>query len=255
MENFTEEEWFTLDDIAVSNSAEELYCIAVDAPEKQFLIGENMAVPTHNTDEAKAEDELKGEAALIIGSIARLGRAAGVHLVIATQRPDAKIIAGETRENLATRVNCGRTTPTASSMILNNSEGNRVKGNPRGRMYVQTGGNGHHGQGFYADQEWIDNWLNKQGLDLDGTPLEGFVPESSDETADTENNESNSGDNDTSIVPKKKESKVNPEVERQVKNGERPELQGNTPDEKDKFHRPEDDWDNDMDELSALNDD
>lgn len=36
--------------------------------------------------------ELKGQAKSIIGSIARLGRAAGVHLLIATQRPDSRIV-------------------------------------------------------------------------------------------------------------------------------------------------------------------
>lgn len=89
-ENFNNlsEEWFTIDDIVQIETADKLYCISVDSPDKQFLIGE-MGVPTHNTDEAKAQDELKGEATMIIGSIARLGRAAGTHIVVATQRPDA----------------------------------------------------------------------------------------------------------------------------------------------------------------------
>lgn len=83
-----QEEWFTIESIDEVESVDKLYCISVDAPEKQFLIGE-LGIPTHNTDEAKEADELKGEATMIIGSIARLGRAAGTHLTIATQRPDA----------------------------------------------------------------------------------------------------------------------------------------------------------------------
>lgn len=59
------EEWFTIDEIEENESADTLYCISVDSEEKQFLIGE-MGVPTHNTDEAKAADELKGEATMII---------------------------------------------------------------------------------------------------------------------------------------------------------------------------------------------
>jgi len=59
------EEWFTVDDIVETESDDTLYCISVDSEEKQFLVGE-MGIPTHNTDEAKASDELKGEAIMII---------------------------------------------------------------------------------------------------------------------------------------------------------------------------------------------
>lgn len=171
IENFNSQEWFTLENIEFSDNTEDLYCISVDSPEKQFLIGEHLAVPTHNSDEARAEDEMKGEAAMIIGSIARLGRAAGVHLVIATQRPDAKIISGETKANLGVRINAGRTDSNASSMILGSGDGMRVKSNPRGRLYLRIFSSGNHGQGFFAQQSWIDDWLEKQGKNPDGSPL------------------------------------------------------------------------------------
>lgn len=177
--DYTETEWFSLDDIRPLKKPgpdeelspeDQLYCIAVDSPTKQFLITED-GIPTHNTDEGKAEDALKGEAKQIIGSIARLGRAAGVHLLLATQQPRADIIPSETRDNLTTRVNCGTTKPIASGMILNNGEGARVKGNPKGRLYVQVHGSGDHAQGFFADPSWIDEWLESKGLNPDGTPI------------------------------------------------------------------------------------
>ena len=158
-----DEEWFTLEDIEVSESTDKLYCISVDAEEKQFLIGD-MKVPTHNTDEGKAADELKGEAIMIIGSIARLGRASGVHLVIATQRPDASLIPGEVRDNLSVRVGCGRLKPSASLMMFDSGIGQRVHASPRGGMYVQIHGTGNMGQGFFAPNEWIDEYWEKHGL-------------------------------------------------------------------------------------------
>lgn len=124
------------------------------------------------TDEQKEISKLKGEASELIGSIARLGRAAGVHLVIATQRPDATLIKGETKANLHVRINCGRTDGNASSMILGSSEGTRVRPKPRGRLYIQNHAQGDHGQGFFANQDWIDQYLAEKGLNPDGSPLE-----------------------------------------------------------------------------------
>lgn len=166
-------EWFEIDSIVSiedENDYAKLYCLKVDSDDSQFLCSENF-VPTHNTDEGKEMDQLKGEASMIIGSVARLGRAAGVHLVIATQRPDATLIPGETKANLGVRINCGRTNSTASSMILESGEGTRVKPNPRGRLYLQIYGKGDHGQGFFAENSWIDEYLAAQGLNPDGSPL------------------------------------------------------------------------------------
>lgn len=178
-----DEEWFTIDDIEETETNDTLYCISVDSPEKQFLIGE-MGVPTHNTDEAKAADELKGEAIMIIGSIARLGRASGVHLVIATQRPDAKLIPGEVRDNLSVRVGCGRLKPSASLMMFDSSIGQRIHANPRGGMYVQIHGNGNMGQGFFAPNDWLENYYKEHGLFDKGEKVKpAEVVEDLDDTA------------------------------------------------------------------------
>ncbi len=164
-------EWFTLDEIELlDNDTEDLYCLEVDSPDHEFLVGKTLA-PTHNTDDAKAAQALKGDASSKIGSIARLGRAAGVHLMIATQRPDAKLISGELKSNLGARFACGQMQSTASSMVLENNEATRTPGNPKGRAIIKIYGNQERMQVYWATQDWIDKWLQRRGLNQDGSPI------------------------------------------------------------------------------------
>lgn len=263
------EEWFTLDDIKESEVDDTLYCISVDSPDRQFLIG-NGGIPTHNTDEGKEEDKLKGEASMIIGSIARLGRAAGVHLVIATQRPDAKIISGEVKANLGVRINCGRTDSTASSMILGTGDGAMVKSNPRGRLFLRIFGEGDHGQGFFAPQEWIDEYLESQGLNPDGTPIGSKKQSKLANIADMNDFEgadldSREGIDNSSIIEQIREEEASEDFESSFEEDDyepyvdpndtmgRPEFAENDEDPLDKFHRAEDDWDSDLEDLIGEN--
>lgn len=142
--------------------------------------GELLSPSGANTDAAKEEDDLKGEVTMILGSIARLGRASGVHLVIATQRPDAKLIPGETRDNLAVRVGCGRLKPNASGMMFDSNIGQRVHASPKGGMYVQIHGNGNMGQGFFAPNDWLEKYYEENNLYDDAKPAK--VVEELDDT-------------------------------------------------------------------------
>jgi len=253
----------------------------LDLPEKgQALLvmvdeaGELLGSSGVKTEEGKQEDALKGEAAMIIGSIARLGRAAGVHLVIATQRPDATLISGETKANLGVRINCGRTDPNASSMILGNGEGTRVKANPRGRLYLRIYGSGNHGQGLFATQEWIDEYLESKGLNPDGSPkgarqsrlanltdfsdLEGDLDarEGIDNSAVIERirqEESQLGEDEDDwgfAEDGDSEPAVEPSAPVDDPNDKlgRPDISGKKSDDS-RFRRAEDDWDSELDDL------
>lgn len=194
-------EWFTLDEIElIKDDDEDLYCLEVNSPDHEFLIGENL-VPTHNTDDAKAAQALKGDAASKIGSIARLGRAAGVHLMIATQRPDAKLVSGELKSNLGARFACGQMQSTASSMVLENNEATRTPGNPKGRAIIKIYGNQERMQVYWATQDWIDKWLKRRGLNQDGSPIDPSAmgsPASSSDNIDLASIASQATSNDTS---------------------------------------------------------
>lgn len=110
------------------------------------------------TDQGKINDQLHGEATIMLGEIARLGRAAGVHLVVATQRPDATVIKGEFKQNLAIRILAGRSDSTASSMTLDSAAGTTLPG-IKGRGMVSIYGAAQQFQGYFAPAEWIDEWL------------------------------------------------------------------------------------------------
>ncbi len=56
-----------------------------------------------------------------IATIARLGRAFGIHLILATQRPDANIINGQIKNNVDFRA-CGRADNVLSQIILDKGD-------------------------------------------------------------------------------------------------------------------------------------
>lgn len=226
-------------------------------------LGELLSASGVSTDEGKEEDALKGEATMILGSIARLGRAAGVHLVLATQRPDAKMLPGETKANLGGRVCCGTVDSTASNMILGNGEGTRVRPSPKGRIYVKIFSEGDHAQGFFAPNDWLDEYFEKRGLHPDGTPktekrsrLANVADISKFENADLDSQE---GIDNKAIIEKIREEEaqgIYRDTEeivgetQSVPDDDRPKLGGAT---KSKTHRPEDDWDDFMNEIGDLN--
>lgn len=122
-----------------------------------------MATTGVKSEEGKLKDELHGEITSLIGDIARLGRAAGVHLVVATQRPDAKVIYGEIKENLAARYAAGRLKSIASNMVLDSDAATRIPGDVKGRAIMSVHGNDRMLQGYFASDEWIDEWLASKG--------------------------------------------------------------------------------------------
>lgn len=109
------------------------------------------------SEEGKERDALHARAAILLGEIARLGRAAGVHLVLATQRPDATVIKGELKNNLDCRIAAGRMDTTPSLMVLDSEAATRLP--PiKGRGIIRLGGNLTTFQAFFAEQDWFDQW-------------------------------------------------------------------------------------------------
>jgi len=74
-----------------------------------------------------------------IAKIARLGRFAGIHLLIGLQRPDANILNGQIKNNVNCRV-CGRADSVLSQIILDTTDAaTLIPKDARGRFLTHTG--------------------------------------------------------------------------------------------------------------------
>lgn len=101
------------------------------------------------TGRSKEDKEVLAQIESRLATIARLGRAFGIHLILATQRPDATIIPGQIKNNLDFRV-CGRAENTLSLIILDNgSAAEQIPKDARGRFIT---GDGTVFQAYWMDE-------------------------------------------------------------------------------------------------------
>ena len=104
-------------------------------------------------DKTGADNERKkllSQIESMLSTIARQGRAFGIHLILATQRPDATIIPGQIRNNMDFRV-CGRADSVLSQIILDNtSAAEQIPKDARGRFIT---GDGTVFQGYLFDEQ------------------------------------------------------------------------------------------------------
>ena len=91
------------------------------------------------TGRSRKEKERLGEIETRLATIARQGRAFGLHLMLATQRPDANVIPGQIRNNLDFRA-CGRADHVLSQIILDNtSAADEIPKDAQGRFITGDG--------------------------------------------------------------------------------------------------------------------
>ena len=101
------------------------------------------------TGRSKEDKELLAQIENRLSTIARLGRAFGIYLILATQRPDANIIPGQIKNNMDFRV-CGRADSVLSQIILDNtSAAEQIPKDARGRF---INGDGIVFQGYLFDE-------------------------------------------------------------------------------------------------------
>lgn len=108
-------------------------------------------------DKTGADKETKdkiNEITTLLSTIARLGRAFAIHLVLGTQRPDANIIPGQIKNNMDVRI-CGRSDQVLSQIILDTSDAaDKIPKDAQGRFLMADG---TLFQAYYFDDNNQDN--------------------------------------------------------------------------------------------------
>lgn len=119
-----------------------------------FFAVDEVAEILDKTGLDKAEKEQVARIERSLSTIARLGRAFGIHLLLATQRPDANILSGQIKNNIAYRV-CGRADNVLSMIILDNTDAaNQIPSDARGRF---INGDGTVFQGYWFNESILED--------------------------------------------------------------------------------------------------
>ena len=87
----------------------------------------------------KERKELLDQIESKISLIARQGRAFGINLILATQRPDANIVPGQIKNNMDVRI-CGKADATLSGIILGSGDADKlIPKDSQGRFLMNDG--------------------------------------------------------------------------------------------------------------------
>ncbi|HHX1604452.1 TPA: DNA translocase FtsK [Pseudomonas aeruginosa] len=97
----------------------------------------------------------------IIANIAVKGRSCGIHMIIATQRPDAKTISGQIRSNVPSRISLAVQKSSESKIILDDLGAEKLLG--KGDMLIKErpGASASRVHGCYLDRSQIDDYVKR----------------------------------------------------------------------------------------------
>ena len=104
-----------------------------------LLVIDEIAELTDTTGMDKPHKEETAAIVSNLATIARLGWAFGIHLIVSTQRPDAMVVPGQIKNNLDGRT-CGKADNVLSQIILDSTDAaDRVPKDSQG-LFLNQGG-------------------------------------------------------------------------------------------------------------------
>ncbi len=102
------------------------------------LIADEVAEMLDTTGLSKEEKQVYKEIEGYLSTLARLARATGINLILATQRPDARVLPGQIKNNLPIRISGRMVDPQVSEMVLGSTKAAEL-GDIRGRFMYAVG--------------------------------------------------------------------------------------------------------------------
>lgn len=121
-----------------------------DFMKRIFILIDECAMLT-DAGTSKEAKKLSADCIDKLSTIARLGRALGIHLIISTQRPDANAVPGSIKSNIDCRI-CGKADTTLSTIILGDGRADtKIPKDSQGRFIMADGADDIIFQAFYFD--------------------------------------------------------------------------------------------------------
>ncbi len=112
---------------------------AVIPMKRHIFACDEIAEVLDKTGLTKVQKETVSQIESKLSMLARQGRAFGIHLILATQRPDAQILSGQIKNNVNCRI-CGRADSILSQIILDSTAAaDQIPKDARGRFLLQDG--------------------------------------------------------------------------------------------------------------------
>lgn len=110
-----------------------------DYMQRIVFVCDEVAELLDKTGADKEHKELLAQIEARLALIARQGRAFGIHLILATQRPDANILPGQIKNNMNIRI-CGRADTTLSTIIIGDGRAaEQIPHDAQGRFIMEDG--------------------------------------------------------------------------------------------------------------------
>lgn len=105
---------------------------------RQIFACDEVAELLDSTGLGKKDKERIQRYTAALSTLVRLGRAMGIHCILATQRPDAQVISGQIKNNIDFRV-CGRADDVLSQIVLDKTDANDlISKTAQGRFFTNT---------------------------------------------------------------------------------------------------------------------